>query len=188
MTRPLTTTGPSAQRHGAAGRRHRSPGVSAWSAYGFDWSTAYRSTPPGNLLGFPFRTACARHAFGHRTGEAAGIFSANKARLDTVLCEDLKRVRAARSGVGAASRTSVAWAYDQAVDELGAVARGGILVGRYRPRPLSEHSRPDSVLTVRRQESTIGHAPRPFPPTAERGARPVPHPDPFARTEPGAPT
>ncbi|MFJ4715352.1 phospholipase [Streptomyces sp. NPDC088785] len=101
----------------------------AWSAYGFDWSTDYCSTSPDNPFGFPFKTACARHDFGYRNYKAAGTFSANKARLDTMLYEDLKRVCANYSGASAASCKSLAWTYYQAVDKLGSIAPADALVG-----------------------------------------------------------
>ncbi len=70
---------------------------SAWSAYGFDWSTDYCSDSPDNPFGFPFKLSCARHDFGYRNYKAAGTFSANKARLDNMLYADLERVCAGYS-------------------------------------------------------------------------------------------
>ncbi|MFJ3911897.1 phospholipase A2-like protein [Streptomyces sp. 2132.2] len=90
-----------------------------WSAYGFDWSTDYCSSSPDNPFGFPFQTACARHDFGYRNHKAAGVFSANKARLDDALYADLKRVCSAYSGVKKGSCDSTAWTYYQAVKAFG---------------------------------------------------------------------
>ncbi|HEY5836453.1 phospholipase [Streptomyces sp.] len=91
----------------------------AWSAYGFDWSTDYCSTSPDNPLGFPFKLSCARHDFGYRNYKAAGTFSANKARLDSALYADLKRVCANYSGATKAACDSTAWTYYHAVDIFG---------------------------------------------------------------------
>ncbi|WP_317442422.1 phospholipase [Streptomyces collinus] len=91
----------------------------SWSAYAFDWSTDYCSSSPDNPLGFPFKMSCARHDFGYRNYKAAGTFSANKARLDSALYEDLKRVC---NGYGGATKTacnSTAWTYYQAVKAFG---------------------------------------------------------------------
>jgi hypothetical protein len=76
-----------------AARNHQS----AWSAYGFDWSTDYCSSSPDQPLGFDFRLPCARHDFGYRNYDALGQFPANKARLDSAFYEDLKRVCATYS-------------------------------------------------------------------------------------------
>ncbi|WP_328899476.1 phospholipase [Streptomyces sp. NBC_00441] len=98
----------------------------AWSAYGFDWSTDYCSTSPDNPFGFPFQMACARHDFGYRNYKAAGTFSANKARLDSALYADLKRVCAAYSGAKLTSCNATAWTYYHAVDIFGvAPAKAG---------------------------------------------------------------
>ncbi|MGW1546031.1 phospholipase [Streptomyces sp. NPDC002346] len=95
---------------------------SAWSAYGFDWSTDYCSTSPDNPFGFPFANSCVRHDFGYRNYKAAGTFSANKVRIDSAFYADLKRVCAAYSGVKKASCDATAWTYYQAVDKLGFTA------------------------------------------------------------------
>ncbi len=92
---------------------------SAWSAYGFDWSTDYCSTSPDNPFGFPFQTACARHDFGYRNYKAIGAFAANKARLDDAFHADLKRVCARYTGATKTSCDSTAWVYYQAVDKFG---------------------------------------------------------------------
>ncbi|MGX1270627.1 phospholipase [Streptomyces phaeoluteigriseus] len=92
---------------------------SAWSAYGFDWSTDYCSSSPDNPFGFPFSTSCARHDFGYRNYKAIGAFDANKSRLDSAFYEDLKRVC---NNYGGATRTacdSTAWTYYQAVRAFG---------------------------------------------------------------------
>ncbi|GAA4808677.1 phospholipase [Streptomyces ziwulingensis] len=92
---------------------------SAWSAYGFDWTTDYCSSSPDNPLGFPFATSCARHDFGYRNYKAAGAFAANKPRLDSALYEDLKRVCNSYSGGTKTACTSTAWTYYQAVRAFG---------------------------------------------------------------------
>ncbi|MER5882778.1 phospholipase [Streptomyces sp. NPDC001941] len=92
---------------------------SAWSAYAFDWSTDYCSKSPDNPLGFPFKNACARHDFGYRNHKAAGIFPANKARIDSAFYEDLKRVCSGYGAVKKASCNGTAWTYYQAVKNLG---------------------------------------------------------------------
>jgi hypothetical protein len=91
----------------------------AWAAYQFDWSTDYCSKSPDNPLGFPFKTACARHDFGYRNYKAMGTFSANKARLDSAFYEDLKRVCNGYSGASKTACNSTAWTYYQAVKALG---------------------------------------------------------------------
>ncbi|MFF4729446.1 phospholipase [Streptomyces mirabilis] len=92
---------------------------SAWSAYGFDWSTDSCTTSPDNPFGFPFANACVRHDFGHRNYAATGTFDANKSRLDDAFYADLKRVRATYSGVKKATCDATAWTYYEAVDKLG---------------------------------------------------------------------
>ncbi|EGX55764.1 secreted protein [Streptomyces zinciresistens K42] len=92
---------------------------SAWSAYGFDWSTDYCSSSPDNPFGFPFSTSCARHDFGYRNYKAQGTFSANKARLDSAFYEDLKRVCAGYGGASKTACNSTAWTYYQAVRAFG---------------------------------------------------------------------
>lgn len=92
---------------------------SAWSAYGFDWSTDYCSSSPDNPFGFPFSLSCARHDFGYRNYKAAGTFSANKDRLDSAFYEDLKRVCNNYGGATKTACTSTAWTYYQAVRAFG---------------------------------------------------------------------
>ncbi|SEB87533.1 phospholipase [Streptomyces sp. PAN_FS17] len=92
---------------------------SAWSAYGFDWSTDYCSSSPDNPFGFPFSTSCARHDFGYRNYKAIGAFDANKSRLDSAFYEDLKRVCANYSGASKTACNSTAWTYYQAVKAFG---------------------------------------------------------------------
>ncbi|MGC0421014.1 phospholipase [Embleya sp. AB8] len=91
----------------------------SWTAYAFDWSTDYCSFSPDNPLGFPFANSCARHDFGYRNYKAAGAFPANKARLDSALYEDLKRVCAPYGAVARATCNGTAWTYYQAVKLLG---------------------------------------------------------------------
>ncbi|MFJ8635666.1 phospholipase [Streptomyces sp. NPDC093568] len=92
---------------------------SAWSAYGFDWSTDYCSSSPDNPFGFPFSTSCARHDFGYRNYKAIGAFDANKSRLDSAFYEDLKRVCANYGGATKTACNSTAWTYYQAVKAFG---------------------------------------------------------------------
>lgn len=92
---------------------------SAWSAYGFDWSTDYCSSSPDNPFGFPFSTSCARHDFGYRNYKAIGAFDTNKSRLDSAFYEDLKRVCANYSGASKTACNSTAWTYYQAVKAFG---------------------------------------------------------------------
>ncbi|MFE9403699.1 phospholipase [Streptomyces sp. NPDC006530] len=92
---------------------------SRWSAYAFDWSTDYCSKSPDNPFGFPFKPSCARHDFGYRNYKAAGQFPANKARIDSALYEDLKRVCNAYGTAKKASCNATAWTYYQAVKNLG---------------------------------------------------------------------
>lgn len=91
----------------------------AWAAYGFDWTTDHCSTSPDNPFGFPFRTACVRHAFGYRNHKAADAFSAGKSRIGSSFYEDLKRVCAACSGATRTSCDGTAWTYYHAVDIFG---------------------------------------------------------------------
>ncbi|MFG3284821.1 phospholipase [Streptomyces sp. NPDC048111] len=90
-----------------------------WAAYGFDWSTDYCSKSPDNPFGFPFKSSCARHDFGYRNYKAAGQFPANKARVDSALYEDLKRVCSAYGTAKKASCNATAWTYYEAVKNLG---------------------------------------------------------------------
>lgn len=90
-----------------------------WAAYAFDWSTDYCSKSPDNPFGFPFKLSCARHDFGYRNYKKAGTFSANKARLDSALYADLKRVCARYSGAKKTSCNGLAWTYYEAVKKLG---------------------------------------------------------------------
>ncbi|MGP3970524.1 phospholipase [Streptomyces sp. 6N223] len=92
---------------------------SAWSAYGFDWSTDYCSSSPDNPFGFPFEVSCARHDFGYRNYKAMGAFDANKDRLDSAFYEDLKRVCDGYSGATATACDGLAWTYYQAVRAFG---------------------------------------------------------------------
>ncbi|WP_081240011.1 phospholipase [Streptomyces viridosporus] len=92
---------------------------SAWSAYEFNWSTDYCSSSPDNPFGFPFSMSCARHDFGYRNYKAAGVFDANKTRLDNAFHEDLKRVCTRYSGGTRTACDSTAWTYYQAVRAFG---------------------------------------------------------------------
>ncbi|GLW50942.1 hypothetical protein Stsp02_66030 [Streptomyces sp. NBRC 14336] len=110
-----TQTSASSYNAWAAARANQS----AWSAYGFDWSTDYCSSSPDNPFGFPFSMSCARHDFGYRNYKAAGTFSANKSRLDSAFYEDLKRVCNNYSGATKTACNSTAWTYYQAVRAFG---------------------------------------------------------------------
>lgn len=94
----------------------------AWSEYAFDWSTDYCSSSPDNPLGFNFELSCYRHDFGYRNYKAMGLFSANKARLDSAFYEDLKRVCATYNAAVRPACNSLAWTYYQAVKNFGSVA------------------------------------------------------------------
>ncbi|MFF8404933.1 phospholipase [Streptomyces sp. NPDC014846] len=110
-----TQTSASSYSTWAAARANQS----AWAAYQFDWSTDYCSSSPDNPFGFPFSLSCARHDFGYRNYKAAGDFSANKARLDSALYEDLKRVCNGYSGATKTTCNGTAWTYYQAVKAFG---------------------------------------------------------------------
>jgi hypothetical protein len=94
---------------------------SAWSSYGFDWSTDYCSSSPDNPLGFDFKLSCAHHDFGYRNYKAAGQFDANKSRLDSAFYEDLKRKCATYNVLVRPACLSLAWTYYQAVRAFGSV-------------------------------------------------------------------
>jgi hypothetical protein len=94
----------------------------AWASYNFDWSTDYCSDSPDNPLGFNFKIDCAHHDFGYRNYKAAGQFDANKARLDTMLYNDLKRTCATYSSVLQPACNSLAWTYYQAVHVFGSIS------------------------------------------------------------------
>ncbi|MER6258568.1 phospholipase [Streptomyces sp900105245] len=110
-----TQTSASSYSTWAAARANQS----AWAGYQFDWSTDYCSSSPDNPFGFPFSLSCARHDFGYRNYKAAGTFSANKARLDSALYEDLKRVCNGYSGATKTTCNGTAWTYYQAVKAFG---------------------------------------------------------------------
>jgi len=92
----------------------------AWAAYQFDWSTDYCTASPDKPLGFDFRLSCHRHDFGYRNYQAAGQFSANRARVDSAFHEDLKRVCAQHHAFVRPACLSLAWTYYQAVRAFGA--------------------------------------------------------------------
>ncbi|MFG2987996.1 phospholipase [Streptomyces sp. NPDC048257] len=93
----------------------------SWSTYDFNWSTDYCSSSPDNPLGFPFNLSCARHDFGYRNYKAAGQFSANKPRLDSMFHEDLQRVCGSHgySTSKKATCNSLAWTYYKTVKQFG---------------------------------------------------------------------
>jgi hypothetical protein len=94
---------------------------SAWSAYGFDWSTDYCSDSPDQPLGFDFRIPCWRHDFGYRNYKAIGAFSANKSRLDDMLYFDLRAKCATYNVLVRSSCNGLAWTYYQAVRAFGSL-------------------------------------------------------------------
>ncbi|MET9801623.1 phospholipase [Streptomyces sp. NPDC006368] len=106
-----TQTDVSSYRAWYAARRNQT----AWSAYGFDWSTDYCSNSPDNPLGFPFKHACARHDFGYRNYKALGAFPVHKPRLDRAFHADMSHVCATYTGSTRATCDSTAWTYYQAV-------------------------------------------------------------------------
>ncbi|HEY2948233.1 MAG TPA: phospholipase [Micromonosporaceae bacterium] len=93
----------------------------AWAAYAFDWSTDFCSSSPDNPLGFDFRLPCWRHDFGYRNYKAAGLFAANKPRVDNAFYEDLKRKCATYNVFVRPACYSLAWTYYQAVKSFGSV-------------------------------------------------------------------
>ena len=101
-----------------AARLDRAP----WSSYQFDWSTDYCSYSPETPLGFDFTLSCWHHDFGYRNYKAAGLFSANKARLDTMFYADLKRKCATYSVLTQPACYSLAWSYYQAVHIFGSLS------------------------------------------------------------------
>ncbi|MFD9303185.1 phospholipase [Streptomyces sp. NPDC060048] len=92
-----------------------------WSTYGFNWSTDYCSSSPDNPLDFPFSLSCARHDFGYRNYKAAGQFTSNKPRLDSMFYEDLKRVCGSHGYNTSKKATcnSLAWTYYKTVKQFG---------------------------------------------------------------------
>lgn len=110
-----TQTGAASYEAWSEARAHRS----AWTAYGFDWSTDLCTSSPDNPFGFPFGDACARHDFGYRNHKAAGLFPAAKARLDSAFHADLTRVCARYTGTRKGSCDGTAWTYYQAVRLFG---------------------------------------------------------------------
>ena len=93
----------------------------AWAAYEFIWSTDYCSSSPDNPLGFNFQLSCARHDFGYRNYKAVGLFSSNKARVDSAFYEDMKRKCATYNFAVRPACYSLAWTYYQAVAAFGSV-------------------------------------------------------------------
>jgi len=94
----------------------------AWADYGFDWSTDLCSASPDQPLGFDFRLSCARHDFGYRNYKSVGLFSSNKAHVDSAFYEDLKRKCATYNVFVRPSCYSLAWTYYQAVHLFGSLA------------------------------------------------------------------
>jgi hypothetical protein len=91
----------------------------AWTAYRFDWSTDYCSVGPDQPLGFDFRLSCGRHDFGYRNYTAAGLFSANKARVDDAFYADMRIKCTTYNAYIRPSCYSVAWTYYEAVHTFG---------------------------------------------------------------------
>jgi Prokaryotic phospholipase A2 len=94
----------------------------AWAEYAFDWSTDYCSTSPDQPLGFDFRLPCYRHDFGYRNHKAAGIFDANKSRIDDTFYFYLKTKCATYNAFVRPACYSLAWSYYQAVKAFGNLA------------------------------------------------------------------
>ncbi|MCO8275537.1 phospholipase [Actinoplanes sp. TRM 88003] len=91
----------------------------AWASYGFDWTTDYCTTSPDQPSGFDFRLACRRHDFGYRNYDAAGLFPANKTRLDETLYADLSRRCDTYNAIVRPACDGLAWTYYQAARQLG---------------------------------------------------------------------
>ena len=95
---------------------------SAWTDYGFDWSTDYCSDSPDNPLGFDFKLSCARHDFGYRNYKKLGLFTSTvKSRVDSAFYEDLKRKCATYNYFVRPACYSLAWTYYQAVKSFGSL-------------------------------------------------------------------
>lgn len=93
-----------------------------WASYNFDWSTDYCTASPEKPLGFDFTLSCWHHDFGYRNYKLAGLFDANKARLDTTFYADLKRVCATYPTLVRPACLSLAWTYYEAVHLFGSLA------------------------------------------------------------------
>jgi len=102
-------------------RTHRA----AWAGYGFDWSTDDCSAAPDRPLGFDFRLSCERHDFGYRNYHEAGLFAANRKRLDHAFYADLKRVCVTYSVAVRPACLSLAYTYYTAVELFGSLASVG---------------------------------------------------------------
>lgn len=94
-----------------------------WAAYNFDWSTDYCSAAPERPLGFNFTNACWHHDFGYRNFKDAGLFAANKARVDETFHAHLKRICKAYNSLVRPACYSLAWTYYQAVSVFGSLAK-----------------------------------------------------------------
>jgi Prokaryotic phospholipase A2 len=93
----------------------------AWADYAFDWSTDLCSYSPDNPFGFAFELSCARHDFGYRNYKLAGIFPANKDRIDDAFYADLTNVCDHESSWAQPPCYGLAWTYYQAVKEFGSL-------------------------------------------------------------------
>lgn len=93
-----------------------------WASYDFDWSTDNCTVAPDKPLGFDFVRPCQRHDFGYRNYRAAGLFAANKARLDSAFHADLKRRCAGYAAALRPACLSLAWTYYEAVHLFGSLA------------------------------------------------------------------
>jgi hypothetical protein len=94
----------------------------AWATYQFDWTTDYCTDSPDRPLGYDFTLSCAHHDFGYRNYKAAGLFAANKDRLDTMLYDDLQRKCATYTSILQPPCYSLAWTYYQAVHVFGSLS------------------------------------------------------------------
>lgn len=93
----------------------------AWASYAFDWSTDSCSDSPDNPLGFDFDLSCQRHDFGYRNYRAAGLFAANKDRVDSAFYADLQRRCAGYATAVRPACLSLAWTYYEAVHHFGSL-------------------------------------------------------------------
>jgi hypothetical protein len=93
--------------------------TSRWAAYGFDWTTDYCTDGPERPTGFDFRLSCRRHDFGYRNYAAAGGLTAVRARLDRMLCADLKRTCGTYRAAVRPVCLGLAWVYYHAARRYG---------------------------------------------------------------------
>jgi len=85
----------------------------------FDWSTDLCSWSPDNPFGFNFSNPCRRHDFNYRNFKATGIFTANKAKIDSAFYADMKAVCAPYGVIKRTACNGLAATYYEAVKKLG---------------------------------------------------------------------